>query len=138
MIVATVMPRTIIEAIIAMTIIAMVPVVFEGMERATHVVADEILVCAPDVRGRRIDEVAAVVGEPAIDAHVYGDRGRGAADRDRRIEGELQRRVRRAPVGKRRAVEGAFRANARVGELRMCGEECRIRDSCESSQCAAH
>src|SRR5665213_1975159 len=102
-----------------MAIVAMVSVVFEGVEGATHVVTDEIFVRAADVRGRGVDEGAAAVGEPAIDADVHGDCGRRAAYSDRRIERELQRGVGRSAVDEGRAIEGAFDANACVGELRI-------------------
>jgi hypothetical protein len=68
MIVTAIVSRTIVEAVVAMSIVAMVLVVFERVERAAHVVANELLVGSAGIRGGGVDQIAAAIGEPAIDA----------------------------------------------------------------------
>src|SRR5512140_1023407 len=86
--------RAIIESVVAVAVIAAVLVVLERMERATHVVTHELFVRAAGVRRGWIDEIAVAIGEPSVDAHVHGDRGRTAAHGEWRVEAELQGRVR--------------------------------------------
>src|SRR6478609_11755734 len=50
--------RPIIEAVVAVTIVATVLVVLERMERATHVVTHELCVRTTGVGRGRIDEIA--------------------------------------------------------------------------------